>query len=250
MRKKTRFSFVVLLASVLALCAMSLPSCSIEHPDRLIEVTIPDHPWELFCGVRLWYTLKWTYGKSIRSLYVSPDERKVSICVPAGETVLVAAYPLGEMNPFGGAVTPLDPSGDLVLSQNDGSVVGELLDVDRVVTMRLNYRALSSVMGNKADDLRLVEKVSLLRDLQNGELTAASIKPTALFGVDSFSMPNGLWVSEYFRDSSLVVTDGMSGDLQLPEGVFRYLNVEMGRELVIVVDSVGDCFSYLRQSLV
>ena len=105
-------------------------------------------------------------------------------------------------------------------------------------------------MRDKVDGLPLVEKVSLLRDLQNGELFSSSIKVSTMFAVDSFSLPNGMWVSEYLRDSSLVVTDGSSGDLELPEGVFRYLNAEMGRELVIIVDSAGDSYSYLRQSLV
>ena len=250
MKKKHFYFAVFLFVVMLVLLAISLLSCAVAHPDRRIEVTIPDHPWELFGGVRLWYTLKWTYGDSVRSLHVPSDVRKVSISVPVGETVLVAAYPLGEMNPYGGAVTPLDSSMELVLSQNDGAIVGELLDIDRMMTLRLNYQLLSLRMREKVDDLRLVEKVSLLRDLQNGELLSSSIKVTSMFAVDSFSLPNGLWVSEYLRDSSLVVTDGSSGDLELPEGVFRYLNVEMGRELVIIVDSAGDSYSYLRQSLV
>ncbi len=250
MRKKISVFILLLLALMLAFLAISLPSCAVAHPDRRLEVTIPEHPWELFGGVRLWYTLKWTYGDSVRSLHVPSDVRRVSILVPVGETVLVAAYPLGEMNPFGGAVTPLDSSMDLTLTQNDGAIVGELLDVDRMMTTRLNYRLLSTRMRAKVDDFRLVERISLLRDLQNGELLSSSIKVSNIFAVDSFAVPNGMWVSEYLRDSSLVVLDGTSGDLELPEGVYRYLNVEMDRELVIIVDSTGSSYTYLRQSLV
>ncbi|MBR2281361.1 MAG: hypothetical protein IJ863_01925 [Spirochaetales bacterium] len=249
--KKKHFHFAVFLIVVmLVILAILLLSCSVAHPDRRIEVTIPEHPWEVFGGVRLWYTLKWTYGDSLRSLYIPSDVRKVSISVPVGETVLVAAYPLGEMNPYGGSVTPLDSSMELVLSQNDGSIVGELLDIDRMMTVRLNYRLLSERMREKVDDFRLVSKVPLLRDLQNGELLASSIKVSTTFAIDSFSLPNGMWVSEFLRDSSLVVTNGFSGDFELPEGVFRYLNAEMGRELVIIVDSSGASYSYLRQSMV
>jgi len=38
----------------------------------------------------------------------------------------------------------------------------------------------------------------------------------------------------------------MTGQLQLPEGVFHYLNTEMSRVLVLVVDSGGETYSYLR----
>ncbi len=249
MRKNTRFSKPVLVLLLLAI-SLSLPSCSVAHPDRRIEVTIPEHPWETFGGVRLWYTLKWTYGDSVQTLHVPADVRTVAISVPVGETVLVAAYPLGELSPFGGCVTPLIPNMSLVLSQNEGAIVGELLDIDRIVTRRLNYGYMKDRMLSKTDDLRLVDKVSLLRDLQNGELLASSIKVHAAFGVDSFALPNGIWISEFLRDSSIVAMEGLSGDLQLPEGVYRYLNPEMGRELVIIVDSGGQSYTYLRQSLV
>ncbi len=238
----------ILLSVVLV--SVFLVSCSAVEYQREIEVFIPDHPWESRLPEGLWYTLKWTVGDSVQTLHLGPEDRLVRISVPIGETVLVAAYPLGEMNPFGGALTPLDSSACLSLTQKDGVIVGELLDIDRIVTKRLNYGLLSSRIELRTDDFRLLEKVSFLRDLQNGELLDSSLKVCTLFGIESFALPNGVWVSEFIRDSSLVVTDGISGDLELPEGVFRYLNVEMDRELVLIVDSAGRCYSYLRQSLV
>jgi len=71
----------------------------------------------------------------------------------------------------------------------------------------------------------------------------------ALFGVDSFAAPNGIWTSEFISDPGLFVTDGMTAPMQLPEGVFRYLNTEMDRVLVLVVDGAGNTYSYLRQNL-
>ena len=68
--------------------------------------------------------------------------------------------------------------------------------------------------------------------------------------MDSFVLPNGLWTSEYLRDSSLYITDNLSPQLELPEGVFRYLNPEMERVLVLIVDASGNSYSYLRQSLI
>ena len=239
-----------LLLILLALSALLLFSCSVVSLERVLEVTIPSHPWEKATGKSLWYTLKWTYGDEIRSTYLSPDQRTLRLYVPPGETVLIAAYPLGDMSPFGASITPLDTSSSIVLNQNDGVLVGELLDIDRTVTSRLNYGLISREVREKTDDFRVIEKVSFLRDLQNGVLTETSIKVVSLFGVDSFALPNGIWTSEFLQDPGLVVTDGISSPIQLPEGVFRYLNPDMDRVLVLIVDSAGNSYSYLRQSLV
>ena len=224
-------------------------SCSVS-PDREVEVTIPDHPWERASGKNLWYTLKWTYGDEIRSVFIPPDQRSVRLYLPPGETAIIAAYPLGDMSPFGAILTPLDTSSRIILSQNDGVLAGELLDIDRVVTSRLNYGLISSNLREKTDDFRNLDKVSFLRDLQNGVLSKRSFRVFSFFPVESFALPNGIWTSEFLQDPGLVVTEGKSPDLQLPEGVFRYLNPEMDRMLVLIVDSAGSAYSYLRQSLV
>jgi hypothetical protein len=244
--KKRKISYVLpLLAALLVFQA-----CSIARPERTLEVSIPVHPWESVSGNKLWYTLRWTYGDEVRSAYVPSDERNVSISVPAGETVLIAAFPLGDMSPFGAAVTPLDTDPTVVLSQNDGIMAGELLDVDRVVTSRLNYDELASDMRSMTDDFRNIEKVTLLRDLQNGVLSETSLKLVAPFGVDPFALPNGIWTSEFTRDPAIYVTEGLSAPMQMPEGVFRYLNTEMDRVLVLIVDSAGNSYSYLKQNLI
>ncbi len=233
---------------LLLLFTLMLFSCSVS-PDRALEVAIPTHPWERASGKCLWYTLKWTYGDEIRSTYISSDQRTIRLYIPPGETSVIAAYPLGDMSPFGAVLTPLDTCSHIVLSQNDGVLAGELLDIDRVVTSRLNYGLISSELYEKTDDFRRIDKVLFLRDIQNGVLSEASFKIISPFAVDSFALPNGIWTSEFIQDPGLVVTDGISPDLQLPEGVYRYLNPDMDRVLVLIVDSSGAAYSYLRQSL-
>lgn len=245
MKQKTYLSILTIVLSVLFLV-----SCSLSCPDRLLEISIPGHPWERASGKELWYTLKWTYGDEIRSLYLGPEERQASIYVPTGETVLIAAYPLGEMAPLGAIITPLDEAVHVNLNYDDGVLANELIGLDRSVTKRLNYGLIRDSLSKKCDDMRKIEKVSFLRDLQNGELTEASFKIVSLYGIDRFALPNGLWTSEYVRDSSLFVTDNLSPQLELPEGVFHYLNPEMDRILVLIVDSSGNSYGYLRQSLI
>ena len=245
MKKKTYLSVLAIFSAIII-----ASSCSLACPDRILEINIPKHPWENASGKELWYTLKWTYGDDIRSLYLGYGERQASIYVPTGETVLIAAYPLGEMAPFGALVTPLEEEVKVILNQNDGVLANELIDLDRSVTKRLNYSLICDNLSKKCDDMRKIEKVSFLRDLQNGDLSEASFRIVSLYGIDSFALPNGLWTSEYIRDSSLFVTDNLSPQLELPEGVFRYLNPEMDRVLVLIVDSSGNSYSYLQQSLI
>ena len=240
----------LIIALLLALAVVFLPSCTDAVSGRTVEIVIPSHPWEKASGKKLWYTLRWTDRSGIRALYVGPETRTVNIDVPAGETVIFAAYPLGDMNPFGGAVTPLDESPQLVLSQNEGVFADELLMLEREMTRELNYGLLVGNMLKKCDDLRQIGKVSVIRDLQNRQLSDTSVKVVSLFGIDQFAVPDGIWISEYLRDPDLIVTEGTAGPLELPEGVFHYLNTEMDRVLVLIVDSRGDCYSYLKQSLV
>ena len=246
MQQKRLFTIAVLVVSAILLAV----SCSMITPNRMLEISIPDHPWENVSGKKLWYTLKWTYGSEVQSSYISPEERSFSIYVPVGETVIIAAFPLGEMAPFGAIITPLDEEIQVTLNQNDGVLANELIDLDRSVTERLNYGLIREQIQKKVNDSRQIDHISFLRDLQNGELRETSFKAVSLFGIDSFVLPNGLWTSEYIRDSSLFITDNLTPPLQLPEGVFRYLNPDMDRVLVLIVDASGNSYSYLRQSLI
>ena len=245
MQQKNLLTITIVVSAVLLAV-----SCSMITPNRMLEISIPEHPWENASGKKLWYTLKWTYGSDVQNSYLGPDERQISIYVPVGETVIIAAYPLGEMAPFGAIITPLDEDIQVTLNQNDGVLANELIDLDRSVTERLNYVLIREQIQKKVNDSRQIDHISFLRDLQNGELRETSFKAVSLFGIDSFVLPNGLWTSEYIRDSSLFVTDNLSPQLQLPEGVFRYLNSEMDRVLVLIVDASGNSYSYLRQSLI
>ena len=84
MKEKTFLPTLIIISGILIIV-----SCSLACPDRLLEITVPDHPWESVSGKALWYTLKWTYGDEIRSLYLGPGERQASIHVPTGNTVLL-----------------------------------------------------------------------------------------------------------------------------------------------------------------
>ena len=240
----------ILLFTLLSILLLLIFSCSIYCPDRQVLVTIPKHPWETATGQSLWYTLKWTVGDQIQSIHITGEERTIKLKIPVGETVLIAAYPLGDMCPFGGVVTPMDKNSHLTLDQNDGTIVAMLFDIDREVTCQLNYHLLKQKIGKISDDYRLIDKLKMLRDLQNGELSDISIKKVAPFGIDSFVLPDGLWISENLYNASLYVKDGLTNPVNLPEGIHRYLNKELDRILDLVVDNSGSFYSFLRQNLI
>lgn len=271
MRQKNisfRFAFECFVC-IVAVVAMSfafgslVSSCSASSIDRKVVVTIPQHPWESHSNdVRLWYYLKWTYGHEVRSLYVPPEERVVKINVPMGETVFVCAFPLGEMRPFGAVVTPFDSASSIALGQSSGYVASILIDVDRDATKGINYNALQGVMdevgreflsgGGRGDVLGTLalDKVRFLRDVINGELSKSSVVFLNPFEVPEFAVPNGVWVSESVLGLCFEVSDMTMPALRLNEGVHRFLNQIIDRELVVVVDERGNTFRYVRQALV
>ena len=271
MRRKNfsfRFAFacfVCIAAVVAVLFAIGalFPSCSAALFDRSVELEIPQHPWEVCSNdVKMWYSVKWSYGNEVRSLYVPPGERRASIRIPIGETVFVCAFPLGEMRPFGAVVTPFDSDVTFVMNQEDGYIAAMLMDVDRDSTKGINYKALKSVMetlakesseassGRDSVGVLALDKVRFLRDVMNGELSQSSVVFLKPFDMPQFAIPNGVWVSESALGSYYVVKDSMMPAIRLGEGVHRFFNPSTERELVVVVDERGNSFRYVRQALV
>ena len=117
----------LLSASFAVLLLVLLVSCSFVQPRRTIRILIPQHPWEKVSGRKLWYTLRWTDSDGLKTLHVTQDMRAVDIEVDPGRTTVVAAYPLGELSPFGTAVTPADNRKEVLLSQDEGFLTSLLI---------------------------------------------------------------------------------------------------------------------------
>lgn len=233
----------------LFLVVFLLSACSDGELERTVKIQIPKHPWEE-SGVSLWYSLKWTSGSELKVLYVSKDQRELSLTIPAGESVFICAFPLGNMRPFGIVVTPFDEAKEFVLNQNDGILAQLFMDADRAAMAGINYPKLKEQALKVSLDFRFLDRIRLLKDSLNGKLAETSLKTIEPFDVPSFDIPSGFWVSESIIGHSILTTDGTTGDLKLPDGVHRYYNHAMKRELVLVVDSEGKIFHYVKMSLV
>ncbi|MCF0237013.1 MAG: hypothetical protein HUK24_00320 [Sphaerochaetaceae bacterium] len=247
--------FLILLSLLLI---FTLSSCNefLSLNKRVITLVIPSHPCEGPAKTSLWYTLKWNKGDNICSIHVPQDVRSLTIEINIGETVAIVAYPLGELNPIGLVITPLDSLSEYTLSFTDGFLANLFLSSDLSVVKNLNYKPIKEALYKdgldnwKLSDIRTLDKVRFLQDILNGELSKSSIKFQNTFLVSSFSLPNGIWVSEYPTDKTLYVTDMTSKDLYLPEGVFHYFNSSQDRILTIAIDSQGNTFHYLRRNFI
>jgi hypothetical protein len=242
-RKTPLFVFFALLFLALA------SSCSQVSTKRKIVLTIPTHPWEKITGKRMWYTLKWTDGEELKTIHINQEQRSISVEVETGKTVLAVAYPLGDMSPFGAALTPDESKTEIVLTQEEGYLVSLLSDLDPDMVGELNYGLILNSILEKTKDVRKIDDVSLLRDIQNGDLTELSLKICEAYTVGPFALSNGIWESEFLRDPCIVVQESMAEQINLPAGVFRYLNNEDNMVLVLIVDREGNFYSYLKTSM-
>ncbi len=234
----------ILIAAATLLLLLS--SCSFFPVSRKITVRIPEHPWERASGKKLWYTIRWNDGQGVQSLHMTSQERTATFDVIPGSTILVVAYPLGDMAPFGALITPLEGKDEHLLTQEDGFVADLLIDLDNALISQINYGLITDESRRKIDDIREIDDVLFLQNLQNGTLSKASLKTKNLHLIGPFALSNGVWESECLRDPSLVVSEGMAGPIVLPSGVFRFLNVEEEMEFVLIVDSEGAFYSYLK----
>ena len=240
MKRKT-IAIALLILALSVIC-----SCHQMQTKRTIRLRIPQHPWEKISGMALWYTLRWTDGGEVGSLHLSQEDRSVELEVLPGQAVFAAAYPLGELSPFGAAITPLDGDGEVVMTQDDGVLANMLIDVEPTILGMLNYGLIYEYMHEKSDDPRKLDDGLLLREIQNGELSESSFKVGKTFEVGPFALSNGIWESEFLRDPAIVATDGMAGLVNLPSGVFRFLNAVDGMLLVLIIDRDGNFYSYLK----
>ena len=235
---------------IVFLCVLAvLSACSDIKPERTVEIKIPQHPWEND-ETKLWYSLKWTSGSEIKALYISKEQREISLSIPSGESVFICAFPLGNMRPFGTVITPFDDASTFALNQNDGFFAQLFMDSDRAAMAGINYPLLKTHALELSLDFRNFDKIRLLKDALNGKLSKSSLKLVEPIDVLSFEVPNGFWVSESILDHNILTVDGTTGILHLSEGVHRYYNSSMKRELIIVVDSDGKSFHYLKLALV
>ena len=249
MKYSIRNVFFIMLSVCFILIIFSFFSCKTDIFFRHVNIIIPEHPWEYYEGVKLWYYLCYNDGEEIIRKYVSPETREISIKVPSGQTVYFCAYPLGEMHCYGGAVEPSDNISVLLLNQNEGFLTDLLLNTELSVSSKLRYHYLLDQIFLNTNDLSLLDSSVFIKDLLNGKISNASFKTIEPISISSVSFFTGTWVCELENVNRMFINDGESPEIVLPYGIFRYLNKERLLESRLVVSETG-VYKHDRSSLV
>jgi hypothetical protein len=230
---------------VLLIC---LAGCSFENPQyRIVELVIPLHPWEED-RTSMWYSLVWNEGTGTKTLFVDNATRKVRLKIPRTQTTYICAYPLGNLKPFGTAVTPLSGSNVFALDQDKGVLAELLLGLEHPSALTVNFDRLVENASLELEDFSLLDPEILLEDVYNGNLSKKSIVRTEPVKVTGMEFYSGLWIPESIHQEAFSVEAGEAAPvMHLAQGVHRYYCRERSLEIRIVVSFDG-VYRYERVS--
>lgn len=216
---------------------------------KKVRVVIPQHPWEEGTQTSLWYLLKWNDNEQIQTMYIDSLTREVIVDIPRSHTVYICAYPLGEMQPFGCGITPRNLKGKIELNQCEGYVAHLLINSNLGAAQHVNFDLVMDQLSEQTNDVRTLDDATFIADVQNGRLNKNTLRTKPRFEVESISIPNGKWMSEYQGDLPLFVNKGKTGTLFVSPGVYRYYCTELDREFRLAVDYDGTVFYSLRYGM-
>jgi len=207
---------------------------------RAVEVVIPSsHQWEKMQNQSFWYTLVWTEKGALKQQHLSSGDKKVTLWVRRGETVVFCAYPLGTFAPLGGAVVP-NAEARVVLTPQEGVLCHLLLESTKLNAGCLSGLAYPNLLRealSKVSDFTLLDANRLQKDLVNGELCSSSIQVQEPLTVVVSTIPQGYWVGERAFDTSFWSYWGSDGvALSLGEGLHCFWNKEDALLLRVFVD--------------
>ena len=203
----------------------------------LVTVVIGErHPWEEASGRRFWYTLVYQEGGYFEQVELPVGTRKAELLLPKGKTTILAAYPLGNGAPLGGAY---QGGKGVELLYEKGPLAEALHHLSKFY-----YEPLEVIAFDYLAELILAERGEgdgfdwnyLAQEIANGDLSERSLKLLPLAEVTLIDIPAGYWISERrgypsfysFINREVVVEN-------LPPGISRYFNLEKEMELRIVI---------------
>jgi len=227
--------FIVILSVLLLFC-----SCSYDVNEKIcLYVSIPPHPWEIG-GKPLWYTLKWTDGNEIKTRYIDENERQIKVYSKASQTVMIALYPLGRLNPFGGYYLPFSKSNHVQVSQQVGVLVSQFLTLDEFCRQSINFEAIKDKIDLLTNDVRLINFIKLKKDLNKNEVDNNSFKVLKEMTLYNCIIPSGLYTSENIFDGNFFIPENKIPKLTVTPGWHCYYNFEKEIEFKVYVDSENE----------
>ena len=237
---RTFFKTVFILVFIILLCACDKNPVSF----RTVSITIPQHPWENGTGVELWYKLKWNEGTQIRTKFIPNTQRVIQLRIPSVHTVLICAYPLESMIPFGTGISAGNQDRYFILNQDDGLLANLLLNTCDPSVLTVNFEKLSRKSLSVSDNFSILNTTILIQDVLNGNLSSKSFQPVETIKLTDLPMYSGLWIPENVHEQPFTVSeDGIVPVLELFPGIHRYLCIKRNLEVHLIV-SEDDVFKY------
>jgi len=237
--------FVVIFCVLILVC-----SCSYDINEKVcLSISIPPHPWEVG-GTSLWYTLKWTDGNKVKIRYIDNNERQIKIYTKASQTVMVALYPLGRLNPFGGFYLPFSKDTHIQVSQQTGVLVSQFIQLDEFCRVSINFKAIKEKLDLLTTDYRLIDFDILKIDLNNDEVDNNSFKVLNKGTIENCIIPSGLYISENVIDGNFFILENKIPKLTITPGWHCYYNFEKQIEFKVYFDSkTGKIITFLRAGI-
>jgi hypothetical protein len=205
-----------------------------------IEVSLgEDHPWEVSSGRRFWYTVIYQGLHGVEQQQLSIGVRTFRLLVPSSSTCIIAAFPLGQGIPFGGAYQAQSSGRTVTLELCDGLLAKTLLQVAQnwpEPVQTVNFYRLAKEVSYIDSRGIAIDWNRLAKDLVSGGLDSDSLKQSNMMHIEISDLIGGHWIAEspwitsFYAFSSMV-----SGIGELPPGIFRYINLAAKVELRLVV---------------
>ena len=227
-----------LLLCIISSILFLFPSCSLRHDIPVTLVLPEEHPFEENSERRLWYTLSFFDGKSIREMHVPAETDEVTLSVAAGGLSVFAAKPLGELGAAGGFFEPGDGRTVFLLPEY-GPFAEMLIRAASYRPEPVSALSMDRVVSS-VDDLAAVDETAFLSDVFKGTLQyGITLNERITFSLDT--LPSGTWISERRDVPPFSVSfSGRPVSFSLYPGVYRYAEMEKHLLLTLIVSEEGE----------
>jgi len=210
------------------------------EPGIWVEVVITDdHPWEAASGRRFWYTLVYQRDQELEHVQLGIGVRRIRLMVPYAQTVVFAAYPLGTGLPFGGAYHASKNRREVKLTAKKGPLAEALLHIAKVwpdPVSSLSFEKLYNQVLTISTSGGGIDWNYMAKDVVKGTLSEESVRKGSTLDVHLLELPQGFWKCESpFVDSFYAFSDYQIDLQSLPAGIIRYVNLDYGLELRVIV---------------
>ena len=223
----------------LLLLILSISLISGCFPSQTISIVLEeDHNWEVASGRRMWHTLCYSINDQVETLHLSVGVREVSLLLPLTSTHIFALYPLGNLSPLGGGITPMDETKRVTLSSDEGALTDTLLRLFPTwssVVNNLNYHKIVQDIAIHPLSNQ-IDYISTVANLVEGDYDEDSLQILNKYSATLDILPSGRYISDSPSIASFYKSEYRPVELEnLVPGIYFFLNLEAMMVLTLII---------------